>query len=85
MFSLKNNPINLAIRNFLESSRFAKGRQLKRINETRKLISEDNANRRISRGARLDALRDARAQADLNIEQENLRRLSLGKPELTEK
>ena len=85
MFSVKNNPINLAIRNFLESSRFAKGRQLKRINETRKLISEDSANRRISRDARLNDLRNARAQADLNIEQENLRRLSLGKPELTAK
>ena len=58
---------------------------MKRINETRKLISEDNANRRISRDARLNDLRNARAQADLNIEQENLRRLSQGKPELTEK
>lgn len=85
MFGIKNNPISLAIRNFLDSSRLAKGRQLKRINETRKLISEDNANRRVSSTARLDALRNARAQADLNIEQENLRRLSLGKPELTAK
>lgn len=85
MFGIKNNPLNLAIRNFLDSSRFAKGRQLKRINETRKLISEDNANRRVSSTARLNDLRNARAQADLNIEQENLRRLSLGKPELTAK
>ena len=67
MFGIKNNPLNLAIRNFLDSSRFAKGRQLKRINETRKLISEDNANRRISGAARLNDLRNARAQADLNI------------------
>lgn len=85
MFGVKNNPINLAVRNFLESSRFAKSRQLKRINETRKLISEDSANRRISTDARRNDLRNARAQADLNIEQENLRRLSLGKPELTAK
>lgn len=85
MFSIKNNPVSLAIRNFLESSRLAKGRQLKRINATRKLISEDNANRRVSRDARLEDLRNARAQADLNIEQENLRRRSLGKPELTVK
>lgn len=67
MFGIKNNPLNLAIRNFLDSNRFAKGRQLKRINETRKLISEDNANRRISSAARLNDLRNARAQADLNI------------------